>query len=105
MNTSNFVGSFEEIRALSEQDQLEILEQARYAAFTELRLGGRAALYLVLTILGGFIVVAMASRYTGMAFMPVWVGLGGLFSVLLYQRSLKGLLHQGLARVLASRDA
>ena len=31
MNTSNFVGSFEEIRALSEQDQLEILEQARYA--------------------------------------------------------------------------
>lgn len=104
MNTSNFVGSFKEIRAMSEQDQLEILEQARYAAFTELGLGGRAALYLVLTILGSFIVVAMASRYSGMAFMPIWVGLGGLFSVLIYQRSLKSLLHLGLASVLASRD-
>ena len=104
MNTSNFVGSFEEIRALSEQDQLEILEQARHAAFTELRLGGRAALHLLLTILGSFIAVVMASRFTGMAFMPVWVGLGGLVSVLVYQRSLKGLLHKGLASVLKSKD-
>jgi len=58
----------------------------------------------VLTILVSFIVVVVASRYTGMAFMPAWVGLGSFVSVLLYQRSMKGLLHQGLASVLESRD-
>ena len=30
----------------------------------------------MLTILVSFIVVVVASRYTGMAFMPAWVGLG-----------------------------
>ncbi len=105
MNTSQFVDSFEEIRELSAQDQLEILEKARIAAFSTLGLAGRAALYLLLTIVTAFIIAAVATSLTGLAFMPVWVGLGVWISLLLYQRLMKGLLRQGLLSVLASEDA
>ena len=104
MNTSQFVNSFEEIRELNSDDQLEILEQARMAAFSKLNLAGRAAFYLLLTIVTAFIFAAGATALTGLVFMPVWVGVGVWVSLLLYQRLMKGLLRQGLASVLESRD-
>ena len=105
MNTSQFVDSFGEIREMSSQDQLEILEQARIAAFSTLGLAGRAALYLLVTIVIGFIIVAVATGLTGLVFMPVWVGLSVWLSVLLYQRLMRGLLYKGLLSVLGSEDA
>ena len=104
MNTNRFVDSFDEIRDLSREDQLKILEQARWAAFSQLGLAGQSALYLVLTVVIGFIIAAVATAVTGLVLMPVWVGLSVLGSVLLYQRLMKGLLHKGLASVLKSKN-
>jgi hypothetical protein len=104
MNTSDFIGSCEEIRDLSQQDQLEILEQVRIVAFSELKLGGQAVPYLVLILLIGVAVTFIATIFTTMLLLPIWIGLSVLASAFVYQRLMKKLLHKGLSSVLKSRD-
>ena len=104
MNTHKYIGRFEEINDRSEQDQLALLERARYVAFTELKLGGRAALYVALTILVSFAMAVVAAYVTGLVFLPVWLGLSGFISFSLSQKMTKGLLHKGLSQVLKTQE-
>jgi hypothetical protein len=100
MYSKSFIDGFEEIRDLDQERQLELLEQARIAVFSKLGLGGRAVLYMALSVVLGFFITAVATTFTGLVFMPIWVVLGVYVSVLFYQRMMKGLLHRGLVSVL-----
>ena len=55
MNSKSYIGYFSEIRDLEKSKQEELLELARYEAFTTLKLNGMSALYFVISLLSCFL--------------------------------------------------
>ena len=104
MNSKSYINYFPEIAHLRSTEQESLLEQARYIAFTTLGLSGKSALFLVLSMLGGFAIFAVSFAVfdyslfiNGMA-----AGVGGLFGVLLNRKLQAGLPQEGLKHALKS---
>jgi hypothetical protein len=64
MNSKSYIGYFSEIRDLEKSEQEELLELARYEAFTTLKLNGISALYFVISLL--------SLALTGCLAIPYW---------------------------------
>ena len=58
-----YINKFPEIAALSPQEQLDLLEQARVKAFVELKLSGMSALYMFGSLLVSFLPVVISLWY------------------------------------------
>lgn len=106
MNSKSYVNSFSEIRLNSKEEQEEILEKARYEAFTTLNLAGKATLYLVICVLVAFIAGSLPLFF--LDFSPVVnavsTGVGVAIAIVIYRAMYGRLLHQGVIYVLANRS-
>lgn len=105
MNTRRFVGKFPEIAHLDAQEQATILEAARYEAFVNLGMTGRAAFYFVACLVLGFtlsVALAFALGYPSViSFFSIPAG--SILASLLYQRLYRSLVLLGLRNVLAGK--
>jgi hypothetical protein len=104
MNTAIFVGKFPEIAHLSKEEQLQLLEKARYEAFVKLGLAGKAALLVAACPVVGFVIAmipVVILGASGAIWLAVSLFLGIAFANLACQRLYHGLLNRGLKSVLA----
>jgi hypothetical protein len=103
MNSKSYIGYFSEIRDLEKSKQEELLELARYEAFTTLKLNGMSALFFVISLLSCFL-FAIGSYWLFGYFLlanSIAIGMGVVISLFM-QRTLNGcLLRKGLSVVLA----
>lgn len=105
MKTHRFIGKFPEIAHLDAQEQAAILEAARYEAFVNLGMNGRAVLYFIACLVLGFtlgVALAFALGYPSViSFFSIPVGF--ILSFLVYQRLYRNLLFLGLQKVLTGK--
>lgn len=101
MNSTRYVGKISEISHLPEAEQVAAIEKARHEAFVNLGLAGRAAAYLIMCLVLGFLIAALPVLFLG---FPTIIGLpflagGILFANLTYQKLYFGLLIRGLKNI------
>ncbi len=100
---NSFIGRFSEIRDRSRAEQDRLLEQARYEVFVNQRRTGQAALYLLVSLVVGF-VITISGWLSLREQSPLWgflfLGVGIAVGLLIYRRLFSGMLHQGLQKVL-----
>ena len=104
MNSKAFINYFPEIASLEKDRQEDLLEQARYASFTELKLSGKSALYFIASLLVSFMFPITSFLLFGSSILinSLFIGVGCLVSLLLYKKLYSSLLQQGLNEVLKS---
>lgn len=88
---------YKETSHLPKSEQTLLLEKARYAAFTELKLGPRAVLHFALILIFGTVAMFMSSQILNSYLSS---GLVGLAMVLAYQISNSSIIAKGLKHVL-----
>ncbi|MBA6412340.1 hypothetical protein H2508_04370 [Parahaliea sp. F7430] len=105
MNPKIFIGRFPEIADLDQAEQARLLEEARYEAFVGLKLAKDATLYLLLCVFLAFTLSVIPPLLLGfsISLQLICLVIGFGLSFTLYQRLYRGLLAQGLAKVLAQR--
>ena len=103
MNSKSYIGYFPEISNLENSKQQELLELARYEAFTTLKLNGISALYIVISLLSVLLFAFGSYWLFGYSLLVNSIALGmGICISLIMQRKLNGrLLRKGLSVVLA----
>jgi hypothetical protein len=102
MNTKSYINYFSEIASLDDEEQLEILERARYCAFTDLKLNGKSAAYFILSIALGFLVPVASFVLLGFSIIhnALAAGVGVVLSLLVYKKLYATILKKGLDKVL-----
>jgi len=102
MNTKPYINYFNEIASLSSKEQLEVLEKARYCAFTELKLSGQSAVYFILSIVVGFLVPIISFLFFGFSIIhnAIAAGIGVVVTLLVYKKLYALILGKGLNKVL-----
>lgn len=98
-----YVGKIPEIAHLTKPEQEDILEKARYEAFVNLGLSGRAALYMMGCLLLGFAIATLPLFFVdfpGIAWLLFFVS-GMLLANLTYQKLYHSLLIRGLKNIQA----
>lgn len=104
MNTKIYINYFKDIASLSESEQSKLLEKARYCAFAELKLGGKSAIYFILSLVIGFLLPITSFVVFGfsVAHNATAAGIGVIVSLLVYKKLYATILYKGLTKVLAS---
>jgi uncharacterized membrane protein (DUF485 family) len=104
MNSKAFINYFPEISSLNKERQEALLEQARYASFTELKLSGKSALYFILSLVISFTFPVTSFLLFGASILvnSLFIGVGCFVSLLIYKKLYSSLLQQGLNEVLKS---
>jgi len=103
MNTISYVGYFEEISQLKESEQREMLEKARYLAFTKYELSGRYTLYLILSFVFTFAVGITPTLVIGFSILMTGlsIGIGSIGSYYLLRHFNGKLLKVGLSDLMS----
>lgn len=101
MNSKRYVGKISEISHLPEAEQVAAIEKARYEAFVNLGLAGRAATYLITCLVLGFLIAVLPIFFLGFPTIIGFLFLAGglLFANLTYQKLYLGLLIRGLKNI------
>ena len=104
MNSKAFINYFPAISSLDKDRQEVLLEQARYASFTELKLSDKSALYFILSLLISFTFPVTSFLLFGASTLinSLFIGVGCFVSLLIYKKLFSSLLRQGLNKVLKS---
>ena len=102
MNSRSYLDYFPELEGSSHDEQLAMLEQARYLAFNQLNLSGRAAAYLLVSLLLALVIVLIPLVFMGFS---MWINgaalcIGLFVSNCVYRRLYGRLLYLGLLQVL-----
>jgi hypothetical protein len=103
-----YVNYFDEIKDRSREEQLEILEKARYEAFVVQRLAARSIGYFLLELLVSFVLCTAVIIYFDFGSIPYGLNFLPLFFLLfplgmfLHRRLHGKLLHKGLTIVLSA---
>lgn len=102
MNTRAFVNRFPEIASKSKAEQIALLEQARYIAFTKFNLACKSALFFVLSLVIGllFPISTYFALSPSVVSCTLAIGTGCFVTLFLYQKLYASLLKQGLNVVL-----
>ena len=102
MNTKSYINYFIEIASLSESEQSELLEKARYCAFTELKLNGKSGAYFIFSIILGFLLPVASFVFFEFSIIhnALATGIGVIISLLVYKKLYATILKKGLNKVL-----
>jgi hypothetical protein len=102
MNTKSYINYFSEIAFLSDEEQLEVLEKARYCAFTDLQLNGKDAGYFIMSIALGCVVPIASFVLFGFSIIlnALATGIGVVITLLVYKKLYATILQKGLSKVL-----
>ena len=106
MNTRQYVDYYPELANVDRDEQIAILEQARYQAFVVMRLSSKSAAFLIASWLVAMLIPIMAYFLFGFSIVTNALAIGvGVVLALIMSKKLNGLLlKKGLQEVLSRND-
>jgi hypothetical protein len=106
MNTKDYVDYYPELANVNIDEQVAILEQARYQAFVVMRLSSISAAFLIASWLVAMLIPILAYFLFGFSIVTNALAIGvGVALALTMRKKLNGfLLKKGLQEVLSKND-
>lgn len=104
---SSYINYFEEIKHLTRQEQITLLEQARYEAFAVLKLSGKSALYLGFCVMITVAILGLPQVVFPQKYWLLWfcIPTGIAIGLATYRKLNSKLIYLGLKQVLSKQNA